>query len=152
MAQREFTGRHALMVFIAFFGTIFAVNLFMAYSAISTFPGLEVKNGYIASQQFNTRRAEQEALGWIVDADLENGYITLAIVDANGAPVQVSSLKAPIGRPTEAFEDVIPEYEFNGTAYVGKAELSPGNWNVRMVARALDGTLFTQRIVLHVKG
>ena len=152
MSKREFTGRHMLIVTLGFFGTIIAVNLFMAYSAISTFPGLEVKNGYIASQQFNTRKAEQEALGWTVDADLENGYITLSITDAAGVPVQVSSLKAPIGRPTENFEDVNPDYQFDGTAYVGKAELGPGNWNVRMVATALDGTLFTQRIVLHVKG
>ncbi len=152
MANREFTGRHMLIVTVSFFTIVIGVNLFMAYSAISTFPGLEVKNGYIASQQFNARRAEQEALGWQIDADLENGYVTLSITDASGTPVQVSSLEAPIGRPTEAFEDVIPAYEFDGTAYVGKADLGPGNWNVRLVATALDGTLFTQRIVLHVKG
>ena len=43
MAERQFTGKHALAVFVAAFGVIIAVNLVLAYSAVKTFPGLEVK-------------------------------------------------------------------------------------------------------------
>jgi nitrogen fixation protein FixH len=35
------------------------VNLLMAYQAISTFPGLEVKNSYVASQKFDERNARK---------------------------------------------------------------------------------------------
>ena len=40
---RELTGRHVLLITVAGFGTIIAVNLIMAFLAVGTFPGLEVK-------------------------------------------------------------------------------------------------------------
>ena len=48
------------------FGVIIGVNVVMATKAIGTFPGLEVKNSYVASQSFDKRRDAQEALGWDV--------------------------------------------------------------------------------------
>ena len=54
--------------FVAAFGVIIGVNLVLALSAVRTFPGLEVKNSYVASQTFDERRAAQEALGWTVSA------------------------------------------------------------------------------------
>ncbi len=149
--QREFTGKHFFMVFVGFFGTIFAVNFTMAYFAVSTFPGLEVRNGYIASQQFNTRRKAQEALGWTVDADSQNGQIILAITDADGQPVEVAALKATLGRATQMKDDTTPNFTFDGTAYVAPVDIQPGNWNLRMIARASNGTEFTQRVILHIK-
>ena len=47
--------KHALAMFVAAFGVIIAVNLVLAYNAVKTFPGLEVKNSYVASQEFNER-------------------------------------------------------------------------------------------------
>ena len=58
MAERKFTGKHALAVFVGAFGVIIAVNLVLAYNAVKTFPGLEVKNSYVASQEFNERLKE----------------------------------------------------------------------------------------------
>jgi len=149
--ERRFTGKHALMVFFGFFGVIFAVNLTMAYLAIKTFPGLEVNNGYVASQQFNARRNAQEALNWTVDADARNGEVVLSITDGNGSPVEVASLKATVGRATQIKDDISPKFTFNGTAYVAPVDIGPGNWNIRMVARATDGTEFSQRVILHIK-
>jgi len=63
MAERKLTGRHVLLIFVAAFGVIISVNLVLAYSAVNTFPGLEVRNSYVASQTFNDRKAAQEALG-----------------------------------------------------------------------------------------
>ena len=59
MAEKEFTGKHAAAVFIGAFSVIIAVNIALAVSAVSTFPGLEAKNSYVASQQFNVRRSAQ---------------------------------------------------------------------------------------------
>lgn len=36
---RERTGRHVLIITLAGFGTIIAVNLLMAFMAVGTFPG-----------------------------------------------------------------------------------------------------------------
>lgn len=152
MTERKFTGRHALMVFVGAFGVIIAVNIALAYNAISTFPGLEVKNGYIASQEFDTRRAEQEALGWTVDVTYTGGLVMMAITGADGAPVRAARIDASIGRATERKSDVTPEFSFDGTAYVAPVELRPGKWDLRLKAVAGNGTGFTQRLVFYVEG
>lgn len=151
MPIREFTGRHALMVFGGAFGLIISVNLLMAYSAVSTFPGLEVKNSYVASQQFDERKAAQEALGWTVRADASAGQVLLRITDIAGNPVRVGGLEAVVGRATHVADDIRPEFIFDGVAYVAPIDLAGGNWNIRMTALAEDGTQFAQRVILHVK-
>ncbi len=152
MSQREFTGKHAAALFVGAFGVIIAVNLVLAYSAVKTFPGLEAKNSYVASQQFDVRRDAQQALGWSVRAEAQDGQVVLSITDAGGAPVEVAKLSAVLGRATHVKDDVEPAFVFDGTAYVAPVELAAGNWNIRMVAQAADGTEFTQRVVLHVRG
>lgn len=152
MAQREFTGKHAAAVFIGGFGVIIAVNIALAYSAVSTFPGLEVKNSYVASQEFDARRNAQQALGWSVRADARDGRVILSITDRQGEPVKAAKLTAVLGRATHVKEDFEPEFVYDGTAYVAPVELGAGNWNIRLVARAADGTEFTQRVILHVRG
>ncbi|WP_083100590.1 FixH family protein [Pseudophaeobacter leonis] len=149
---REFTGRHMLMVFCGAFGVIISVNLALAYNAVKTFPGLEVKNSYVASQEFDVRRSAQQSLGWSVYASALDDQVMLEITDATGAPVEVAKLSATLGRATHVKDDQFPDFQFNGTAYVAPADLGPGNWNIRMVARAKNGVEFTQRVILHVGG
>lgn len=147
--DRKITGTHVLIGFVTAFGIIIAVNFTLAYNAVATFPGLEVKNTYVASQQFDEKRAAQQALGWTIEADHRDGQVILSITDANG-PVQVQSLTATLGRATTVADDLSPDFTFDGTAYVAPVELRDGNWNIRMVAVAQDGTPFEQRVVLHV--
>ncbi len=151
MAGGQITGRHVLVGFVAAFGIIIGVNLVLAWSAVKTFPGLEVKNSYVASQQFDDRRAAQEALGWTVRADHEGDQLRLSIVDARDTPVVVQSLTATVGRATHVHDDQAPEFAFDGSAYVAPVHLGDGNWNIRMVAVAQNGTEFTQRVVLQKK-
>ncbi len=150
MAEREFTGRHALFVFVGSFGVIILVNLALAWNAVATFPGTEVKNSYVASQEFDVRREAQVALGWSVSARAIGGMLILSITDANGAAVQVEKLHAVLGRATNVKDDSEPKFQFDGQAYVAPVELAPGNWNIRMTAVAPDGTVFKQRVVLHL--
>ncbi|MBY6056152.1 FixH family protein [Leisingera daeponensis] len=150
--EREFTGKHAILLFGGAFAVIIGVNIVLAVNAVKTFPGLEVKNSYVASQQFDQRRSAQEALGWSVYASAAGDQVKLEITDADGTPVEVAKLSATLGRATHVQDDQQPEFAFDGQAYVAPADLGPGNWNIRMVARAKDGTEFTQRVILHVKG
>ncbi len=152
MPERQFTGKHALAVFVAAFGVIIGVNLVLAYSAVKTFPGLEVKNSYVASQEFNERLQEQQALGWDVRAETKGGLLILHINDAQGAPVRVNQLQAVVGRATHVREDFTPDFVFDGTAYSTPATLGEGNWNIRLVAKDGEGATFSQRIPLYVKG
>lgn len=151
MAEREFTGRHAAAVFVGAFAVIIAVNVALAVSAVRTFPGLEVANSYVASQEFNERRAAQEALGWTVEAREADGRITLAFTGRDGVPVQPKTLRAVVGRATEISEDVEPDLVFTGEVYEAPLELGGGRWKVRINATAEDGTEFVQKVSLHVK-
>lgn len=152
MGERQFTGKHALAVFVGAFGVIIAVNLVLAYSAVKTFPGLEVKNSYIASQEFNERLHEQQALGWDAVVETKGGLLILHITDAHGDPVRVAELQAVVGRATHVRDDFAPDFTFDGVAYSTPAALGKGNWNVRIIARDDDGAEFSRRIPLYIKG
>ncbi len=148
----ELKGKHVLAMMVGAFGLIIGVNIFMAVSAVRTFPGLEVKNSYVASQHFDTDKAEQLALGWTVETKAEGDIFRVAITDETGAPVEVESISGTIGRPTSVVDDQTPEFVFDGKAYVAETgKLEEGNWNYRMVATAKDGSHFKQRIVFYVK-
>jgi nitrogen fixation protein FixH len=148
MTERKITGKHVFLIFFSAFAVIIGVNLVLAYSAVKTFPGLEVKNSYVASQTFNDRKAAQEALGWEISARHKAGILTLGITDPQGAPVEVADLKATVGRATHVQDDVTPDFRFDGSAYVAPVDLGDGNWNIRMIALADNGTEFKQRVVL----
>ncbi|QYX56385.1 FixH family protein [Roseovarius sp. SCSIO 43702] len=148
MEMREIKGWHVFAGFAAAFAIIISVNLVLAVSAIRTFPGLEVKNSYVASQTFDERRAAQDALGWDVAARHQGGVLTLAIRDREGRVIEVDALEATVGRATHVYADVTPDFRMTESGYVAPVELGDGNWNIRMTARAPDGTPFARRVVL----
>lgn len=149
---REITGKHVLIGTVTAFSVIIGVNVFMAVSAVRTFPGLEVKNSYVASQTFDADKAAQDALGWSVTTEVAGDAMRVFINDADGNPVKVTRLAGIVGRPTSVVDDQTPEFAFDGEAYVAQTgRLAPGNWNYRMEAEAEDGTVFKRRIVFYVK-
>lgn len=149
---REITGKHVLFGMVGAFAVIIGVNIFMAVQAVKTFPGLETANSYGVSQTFNRDKAAQEALGWTVEAVDDQKRLYVYIRDAEGNPVEVAEIGGTLGRATTVVQDQEPEFTFDGEAYVAETgALEAGNWNFRMTATALDGTHFTQRIVIHVK-
>lgn len=145
------TGRKVLIISVSSFAVILAANLTLAFNAVSTFPGLEVDNSFVASQNFNQELAEQLALGWDVKASHEEGILTLAITDSEGAPVRVTHMDAVLGAATHVRDDQEPEFVFIDGAYRAPVDIGPGNWNIRLHARAADGTEFRQRVVLHLR-
>lgn len=154
MASRElapFTGRKVFFFVASAFGIIIAVNLTMAYNAVSSFPGLETKNMYLESQKFDERRAEQEALGWTIDASVHDDELALSVTDKTGAPVELRDLEATFGRATSVRDDQTPDFRFEDGLYKASVNNAPGNWNLRMVAKAPDGTEFRQRVIVHIR-
>jgi nitrogen fixation protein FixH len=150
MKEREITGRHVLFGMVGAFGLIITVNVIMAWQAVSTFPGLEVKNSYVASQTFDAERRAQEALRWTTKAEVRGGEVVLSIRDADGLPVVLSGLEATVGRATQRTDDQTPEFRYRGGDYVAEVDLKPGKWELRYVATAPDGTPFRQRLDLYV--
>jgi nitrogen fixation protein FixH len=137
----ELTGKHVLAITVSAFAVIIGVNVLLAVKAVSTFPGLEVDNSYVASQGFNARKAAQEALGW-----------TLAFHGRDGQPVAVSNLEVLVGRTTETTDDAFPAFVQDGAVYAAEVPLHQGKWMVKVTATSADGTLFEQRSELFVKG
>ncbi|MBP9046712.1 MAG: FixH family protein [Tabrizicola sp.] len=148
----ELTGKHVFAITASAFAVIIGVNILLAVKAVSTFPGLEVDNSYVASQGFNARKAAQETLGWSMTPGYEQGRMTLAFHGADGQPVQVQDLQVLVGRTTEAKDDAFPVFVQDGAVYAAEVPLHKGKWMVKVTARSPDGTLFEQRSEIYVKG
>ena len=134
MTRGTLTGKHMAAIFIAFFGTIIAVNLTMAMFASGTFGGTVVDNSYVASQKFNgwLEQARQgETLGWDVSYDRHNGELMLSVLGEGGDPIgglNISGSKRhPVGvadpHPV-VFTEVAPG------RYAGR--VGSGRWQVRL--------------------
>lgn len=150
VSGKPLTGRKFFAIVASGFAVIITVNLTLAYQAVSTFPGLVTKNSYVASQSFDADRAAQEALGWDVGAFVHGAELRLRIVQ-NGAPVTAEIVSAVLGRATHVAQDETPVLVFDGQDYVAPVDLADGNWNLRLVARAADGTLFRQRVIVRTE-
>lgn len=150
MYVKEITGWHVLGIFGGAFAVIIGVNLTLAYQAVATFPGLETRNSYVASQSFDADRAAQQALGWSVTADVAGTELHLWIDDALG-PVVPHITAATMGRATHVGDDFAPLFRHDGTRFV--ADIPPlglGNWNLRLEAEATNGAAFRQRVIVRV--
>ncbi len=152
--MKELTGRKVFAILASSFGVIIAVNLLLAYKAVTTFPGLEVKNSYVASQTWDAERAAQKALGWELAAEYDHSAQALELVftDAAGRPAPLMTLSVLVGRPTEAKDDQWPEMRLADGVWQAPLTLAPGKWMMKVEAQAADGTLFKQRRDLFIKG
>ena len=99
-----FTGWHMLGIMVAFFGVIIAVNITMAYKAVSSWSGLVVKNTYVASHEFNDKAEtgkEQAALQWQSQPTFAEGVFTWRLTDREGKAVTLTGgtvdFKRPVG-------------------------------------------------------
>ena len=144
---RKLTGGHVLAMFVGGFGLIIGVNLFMAYSAVSTFPGMEVSSSYADSQTFDDRRAAQDALGWQASVEIPgDGTLILHLVDADGALVAPAELTALLTRPTNRQSDQLLTLTRRNGAFVAPADLADGQWRLRLTGTARDGTDYRHNI------
>lgn len=146
----EIKGWHVLTAFLLAFGVIIAVNLTLAYQAVRTFPGLEVKNSYVASQTFDADRADQVALEWDVSATLVGNELSLIILK-DGRAISPKIDEAIFGRATHVGQDQTPDFAFDGKSLRATVIGGEGNWNLRIKARSDDGTLFQQRVIVATK-
>lgn len=148
---RKLNGYHVLGIFGGCFGVILGVNLFMAFQAVSTFPGLEVSSSYADSQTFDVRRHAQEALGWEASVETTDTQLTLTLVDGEGRPVYPAELTALLTRPTTRANDQLLEMTRgpNGTL-IAPAVLDVGRWRLRMTGMSRDGVEYRHNITFTI--
>jgi nitrogen fixation protein FixH len=137
--MKELTGRHVLIMLLAFFGVTMAVNGVFMYKAISTFNGQEV-NSYSAGLHYNQRIAEAEAqtnLQWTHKVELgDAGTVQVALTDKNGAPVTGLNIVGDITRPAvDRFTHKLALLETKPGVYTASpGELDIGSWIVTLAA------------------
>jgi len=101
MMSKAFTGKRMAAIMVAGFGLVVAVNFAMAWKATSTFSGVQVKNSYVASQNFNRWLEEAErvrALGWEVKPLWrKDGRIELRLANVPEGAVATAAVRHPLG-------------------------------------------------------
>ena len=125
-------------ILIAMFATIIAVNVVMAYFAVTTFGGTVVDSSYVATRNYNRWLAEargQEALGWRVTATLdERRRVRITAGAPTGAIDGAVSVVAhhPLGRAPDraiAFEPL------GKGQYLATRPLPAGRWILKITVR-----------------
>lgn len=147
--ERPFTGRKMLMIMVAFFGVIIAVNVTMLSLALSSFGGLVTPNSYVASQHFETDRAAARAqpiAGWRISVvSAPDQPLRLAVL-AGDAPVSGLRLSALAQRPTHGRADQSLHFTEAAGAYAADVALAAGLWDLTL--STADGQRRTVRINL----
>ena len=98
----SFTGRHMLLIMIAFFGIVIGVNVGMAVLSSRTWTGLIVPNTYVASQEYQGKLDAlhaQQALGWVAELSYSDGMIRLTCRDGDDQPVDLGEVTVQLSRP-----------------------------------------------------
>lgn len=136
--NRQFTGRHFLLIILAFFGVIIGVNITMAVYANTSWTGFVVRNSYVAGLDINRRLQEsrdQAALGWSAQLSGSDGTFRFALADAAGGAVWLKNGTAVFRRPVSDAEDVAIDLSpsSNG-ALDAPFALADGAWIVEIEA------------------
>ena len=153
--DNPFTGRHMLAIIGLFFGVVISVNMVMATFATGTFPGLVVKNSYVASQNYNERLAEsreQERRGWSAAVTADDGRVRVEFTDSGGVPIIGLRIEARAGRPASAREDRTLVLEPDADAYVAAETLPPGRWLLELEAWSGETPAYRAKHPLYVRG
>lgn len=131
---RELRGHHVLIMFLGFFGVIFAVNGYFLYSALGTHTGVVSVEPYRKGLHYNDRIAleeKQSELGWShgIEAGLD-GRIVVRFNERSGNPIAGLKVVGTVGRPsTNEFDRNLAFTEMAPGRYEAvTAKLEVGAW------------------------
>lgn len=148
---KRLTGRGVLIIALAAFGIIIAANLAMLFAATGSFPGLVVKNSYVASQGWDRRTAAQRALGWQASAAYRAGALHVTMTARDGKPVTGLTITAVVGRPASTREDIHLDLAEGSAGYVAPLDLAPGRWRVEISSTDAHDDHYEATAMLDVK-
>lgn len=148
------TGRHVLYILIGAFALVFAVNGYMIFRAVGSFPGLVTESSFRDSQRFNgeiaAARAQAER-GWQVDVttsrSAEGGaLVALTAHDREGRPLTGVSFHAVLQHPADRSRDhrlALTLVAGTSDRYEGRAEgVTPGKWGLMIEGDGSTGRLY----------
>jgi nitrogen fixation protein FixH len=144
-AHWEMKSHHALAAFLALFGLFIIANGIMAFSAISTWSGLDQPKAYIHGLKYNevlASAAEQNAKGWSGELTIKQAddrTLTLSFMPQNDLKEveDIQHITAFFRRPAFAWMDQTLPLVKNkdGSFYLEKPLLlAPGQWDIDLKA------------------
>jgi nitrogen fixation protein FixH len=154
MAERAITGRHVFVALVLFFGVVIGVNTTLAVLANTSWTGLVVENGYVASQSFNHDLVEarkQAALGWAEEFGYRKGRLELKLKDNQGRALTRAAVSVRLERPSTDREDrdlTLPE-TMTGV-YALPISFGSGQWDADVTARSASGQTMRRIYRLYV--
>lgn len=139
--EKKLTGWQVLLIFLGFFGVIFAVNGVFLYNAITSFPGEDVQKSYLQGLNYNQTldaRAAQAELGWQAQAGIQSGNMVFMLQDATGQDLSGYPVIVEARRLTSDAEDQVLTLKSIGAGeYQAPVDvLASGQW--RMDITVLD--------------
>jgi nitrogen fixation protein FixH len=139
---------------IAVMGCVFAVNGYMVYTALSSFPGTAGIDGFDLSNGYDRvlhAAAQQSALGWRIESGLdETRHPLLHLTDQAGAPLSPEALEAHVERPVGPVESTVLTFQPLGEGrFQSEQALFSGQWDMMVTVHAggqIDST--TRRVIV----
>lgn len=148
----KFTGYHMLAIMVAFFGTIVAVNVALAWFANSSWTGLVVANSYVASQKFDDKTAELQALaklGIAARIAFTDGAPAVELTGKSGKPETGATVELAVGRIADARQDaVLALVEGDAGNYRAATRIDPGLWVGELRVTLADGKAWSKPVRL----
>ncbi|PPQ27313.1 FixH family protein [Rhodopila globiformis] len=131
----------------------FAVNGYMVYAAVKSFPGVAGQDGFDLSERYDkviATAAKQAALGWQVETKADEArHPLLHLADRTGAPLAGATIKAEAERPVgPAARTSLAFHPLDPADYQADAALAPGQWDVLLTVTSGDNRYTTTRRLL----
>ena len=136
------------------FVVVFAINGYMAYSAITTFPGDAVQDDFGTSNRYDQvldRAQHQANLGWALQAQAVDGRPLLVLRDRLGHVITQAVITARaqrlLGPPQTATVTFKPESDGQYRADIALPQ--PGQWELQLRVQVADQMMAaTRRVVV----
>jgi nitrogen fixation protein FixH len=135
-------------------GMVIAVNCFMAWSALRTFPGNAGRDGFDLSNRYNAviERVKQESgLGWAAQAEVDRtGHPIVMMTDRSGAALAGAVIEATVQRPLgDSHTRQVRFTEVSPGHYRGDVALDEkGQWELEIWATAHGQEFSTTRRIV----
>lgn len=131
---REIKGWHVLVMLLAFFGVIIAVNSIFLTTALRTFRGEDEPRSYVQGIRYNDvldRREAQAELGWSATSVVTSSRVEIGVTDAQGAPVTGLVLDARLRHPADSGRDIeLTLSEAGEGLYETETDVPDGRWTL----------------------
>ncbi|MEA1676123.1 FixH family protein [Nitrospirillum sp. BR 11163] len=147
-------------IFVGGMGVVIVVNSILIYVALHSWTGIVTAKPYERGIEYNKvlqAQAQQDALGWVFDADIEpwgdgpkgTGVLTVRVSDRDGAALDGMALTGRLVRPIDIMPDVPLTFTAAGNGrYTASVALPKhGQWDLKLKAeKGADWYHLTRRL------